>query len=57
MMQGWIGAFQSGRFDPSNVEPDTFGPHGFDNPLSLVDWLKNNQPPIDSMISRQLLWI
>lgn len=44
-------AFLSGRFDPSNVEPETFGPDGFESPEALVDWLKSHQPPIDQVFS------
>ena len=44
-------AFRSGRFDPSNTEPETFGPDGFESPQALVDWLKTHQPPCDRVLS------
>ena len=42
-----VEALQSGRSDPSNVEPETLGPEGFDCLQSLADWLKTHQPPLD----------
>lgn len=44
-------ALQSGRFDPSNVEPETFSANGFEDPQALVDWLKTHQPPLDCVLT------
>lgn len=33
--------------DLDNVEPETFGPNGFQNPEELLKWLKNNRPDED----------
>ena len=41
----------SGRFDSSDCEPETFGPGGFENPKKLLDWLKNNLPPQDRVVT------
>ena len=40
-------AIRSGSFDPSDCEPETFGPDGFKTPEALVNWLKENLPPQD----------
>ena len=37
--------------DLDNVEPETFGPNGFKNPLELIEWLENNQPEEDLVLS------
>ncbi len=44
-------AIRNGRFDPSDCEPETFGPGGFENPQFLLDWLKSNQPPQDRVVA------
>ena len=33
--------------DLDNVEPETFGPNGFQNPEELLKWLKSNRPEED----------
>ena len=40
-------AILSGRFDPSDCEPETFAPGGFESPKALLDWLKTYCPPLD----------
>lgn len=35
---------ENGLVDMGNTEPGTFGPGGFENPASLIDWLENNRP-------------
>ena len=42
---------QAGCFDPSDCEPETFGPGGFKNPEALLDWLKNNRPERDDVLT------
>ena len=44
-------AILTGRFDPSDCEPETFGPGGFENPQALLNWLKNNQPAQDRVVN------
>ena len=44
-------AILSGRFDPSDCEPETFGPGGFENPKELLSWLKSHQPPEDRVVT------
>ncbi len=44
-------AIQFGRFDPSDCEPETFGPGGFKDPKALLDWLKVNLPPQDRVVT------
>ena len=44
-------AIRSGRFDPSDCEPETFGPGGFENPRALLDWLKENLPLQDRAVT------
>ena len=41
----------SGRFDPSDCEPETFGPGGFESPEALLTWLKSNLPPQDRAVT------
>ena len=38
-------AIRAGTFDPSDCEPETFGPGGFRDPMALLDWLHENTPP------------
>ncbi len=42
---------QSGLFDPSDCEPETFGPDGFESPVALLDWLKHHQPPAERVLT------
>ena len=44
-------AIMSGCFDPSDCEPETFGPGGFNDPKALLDWLKVNLPPRDRVVT------
>jgi len=44
-------AIMAGRFDPSDCEPDTFGPDGFESPVALLDWLKNHLPQQDHVVT------
>ncbi len=37
----------AGRFDPSDCEPETFGPGGFEDPMALARWLRSHIPPRD----------
>ncbi|MGN0341668.1 MAG: phosphotransferase [Roseburia sp.] len=37
--------------DLNNVEPETFGPNGFANPKELLNWLKNNPPDEDIVLT------
>lgn len=37
--------------DLYNVEPETFGPNGFANPKELLNWLKNNRPDEDIVLT------
>lgn len=40
-----------GLVDIENTEPETFGKGGFKNPEELLDWLKNNRPPEDIVLT------
>ena len=40
-----------GLVDIENTEPETFGKGGFKNPTELLDWLKNNRPPEDIVLT------
>ena len=42
---------RAGEFDPSDCEPETFGPGGFRSPEALVEWLRNNRPPVDPAVA------
>ena len=44
-------AILSGSFDPSDCEPETFGPGGFENPEALLNWLKSNVPEQDRVVT------
>ena len=44
-------AILGGIYDPSDCEPETFGPGGFENPKALLDWLKANKPPLDPALT------
>jgi len=37
--------------DLSSAEPETFGPNGFANPKELLNWLKNNRPDEDIVLT------
>ncbi len=38
-------AIRDGTYDPSDCEPETFGPGGFESPMALLEWLRENRPP------------
>ena len=40
-----------GLVNIENTEPETFGKGGFKNPGELLDWLKNNRPPEDIVLT------
>ena len=40
-----------GLVDIENTEPETFGKGGFKNPTEFLDWLKNNRPPEDIVLT------
>lgn len=42
---------EHGLVDVDNVEPDTFGPAGFENPQALLDWLVSNRPEEELVFS------
>ena len=42
---------KNGLVDLDNVEPDTFGENGFRDPEHLLDWLKQNRPDEDLVLS------
>ena len=44
-------AILNGSFDPSDCEPETFGPGGFENPKALLEWLKNHLPQQDRAVT------
>ena len=44
-------AILTGRFDPSDCEPATFGQGGFENPEALLNWLKTHLPPQDRVLT------
>lgn len=44
-------AIRAGRFDPSDCEPETFGPDGFKNPGALLDWLQKHLPQQDRVVT------
>lgn len=37
--------------DPNNVEPETFGPGGFENPEALLAWLEAHRPAYEPVLS------
>lgn len=37
--------------DMDNTQPDTFGPNGFRNPEDLFNWLRENQPSEEIVVS------
>lgn len=42
---------ENGLVDLDNVEPDTFGENGFANPEQLLQWLYDNQPAEEPVLS------
>lgn len=42
---------ENGLVDLDNVEPDTFGENGFQNPEELLDWLYQNMPEEEPVLS------
>lgn len=44
-------AVERGTVDLNNVEPDTFGPGGFENPRQLLTWLESHKPEMDPVLS------
>lgn len=44
-------AVENNLIDTDNVEPDTFGENGFKNPRELIDWLIQNRPDEDLVLS------
>ena len=37
--------------DMSDAEPETYGPNGFENPRALLEWLENNKPEYEPVLS------
>lgn len=42
---------ENGLVDLDNVEPDTFGENGFQNPAKLLQWLRENRPEEEPVLS------
>ena len=42
---------ENGEIDVDNVEPETFGEGGFKDPQELLNWLIENQPPLEPVLS------
>lgn len=42
---------ENGLVDLDNVEPDTFGENGFKNPAELLQWLRENRPDEELVLS------
>ena len=42
---------EAGLVDTGDVEPETFGPGGFEDPAALLDWLETHRPPEDIVLS------
>ena len=42
---------ENGLVDLDNVQPDTFGENGFQNPAALLQWLYENQPEEEPVLS------
>ena len=40
-----------GRVDMDDVEPETFGPGGFESPQRLLAWLQENKPPLEPVLA------
>ena len=37
--------------DVDDAEPETYGPDGFENPMALLEWLENNRPEREPVLS------
>ena len=42
---------EQGLIDLEDVEPETFGPDGFEDPAALLRWLEENQPALEPVLS------
>ena len=42
---------EKGLVNVENAEPDTFSPGGFANPEKLLQWLEDNRPPMEPVLS------
>lgn len=42
---------ENGEVDPDNAEPETFGSGGFSGPAELLEWLENNRPEEDLVLT------
>ena len=42
---------ENNLIDISDAETETYGPDGFENPMALLEWLENNRPERDSVLS------
>lgn len=42
---------ENNLIDMSDAEPTTFGPDGFENPKALLEWLENNRPEREPVLS------
>lgn len=42
---------RKGLVDLDNVQPETFGKDGFENPEALLSWLENNKPESEPVLS------
>lgn len=42
---------EAGLVDVGDVEPETFGPGGFESPAALLCWLETHRPPEDVVLS------
>lgn len=42
---------EQGLIDMDDVEPETFGPGGFESPEALLAWLEENKPPLEPVLS------
>lgn len=42
---------EQNRVDVDNVEPETFGENGFENPAALLEWLEENRPAYEPVFS------
>lgn len=40
-----------GLIDLDDVEPETFGPGGFESPEALLEWLEENKPELEPVLS------
>ena len=42
---------ENGLVDIEHTEPETFGENGFANPSELLEWLENNKPEVEPVLS------